>query len=152
MDIHISGNRASSESTLRAHLAPLQELPKLSAAQIQVAIKLRVKPEEYARSLLAFNLEEQHLRPKVLQAANLIERLARSKFTGLHVEEVWLNTFEEEYHFKVSAQEQRAVPVLLSEDLIDKVLESGSASAEHEIVRILEVNLPEGWAVRQSEA
>lgn len=152
MEIHVDGNRASAENTMKAYLASQVELPQLSDDQRSVAMQLGLSVEDYARSLLAINLEKRDLEPKVERAARLIERLASHRFPGLRVQSVWLNTFDEKFRFLVEWHGQKTDPVLVEEETIDRVLQSGSSSGEAEILRLLDYNVPENWAVKDGKA
>ena len=144
MQIHVDGNRSSSENWMRAQAAPPQTLPELSPEQRKVASRLGVENEAYARGVLAGDLERRELEEKAEKAARLIERLASRKVPGVLVESVWLKTFDGKFRFELESCGRRTL-IFVVEDLVNNVLESGSEQAEVEIGRILDAGLPGSW-------
>lgn len=149
MEIRVDGNRSSSENWMRAQTASVQELPLLSHEQKSVAAKLGLDNEAYARSVLAGDLERKDLEKKAQQAAQLIERLAPRKISGLRVDSVWLKTLDGKFRFDVEFNGSHAL-IFVSEDLVNELLESGSKLAEEQITRIIDLGLPASWATRAS--
>jgi hypothetical protein len=149
MEIRVDGNRSSAENWTRAQTASVQELPSLSQAQKSVAAKLGLKDEDYARSVLAGDLERKDLEKRAEQAAQVIERLTPRNIAGLRVNSVWLKTFDGKSRFDVDFNESHTL-VFVAEDLINELLETGSKLAEERIARIIDLSLPTAWATRAS--
>jgi len=150
MEIYVEGGRSSSESWTRAHRAPLDSLPNLSEGQKAYVSKLGLDGEAYARSLLAQELELPYLEKKAEKAARVIEKIGAARLFDLRVRGVLLNTLQGKYRFEVVSKEDRHDEIVVSEDLIDELLETGTESSERQIARILEFGLPGSWTVRAS--
>ena len=137
MEIHVDGNRSSSENWMQARTVPPQELPQLSAEQRAVAAKFGMKESDYARQLLAINLGRKDLEKKAERAeraARLIERLASEKVRDVSVKAVWLKTFDGKYRFELESKGRQSL-LFVTEDVVDDVLESGSEFAEQQICK-----------------
>jgi hypothetical protein len=134
---------------MRAQTAPVHDLPLLNEEERSVAAKLGFNSEDYARSILAGNLERKDLERKAEQAAQVIERLASRDVPGLRVRSVWLKTLDGKFRFDIDFNGSSSV-VFVSEDAMNDLLESGSRAAEENISRILDYGLPANWKARAS--
>jgi hypothetical protein len=149
MDVYIEGNRSSAESWMLAQNASKDLLPPLSDAQKAVADKLHIDHDAYARNVYAADLGRKELRAKAERAARVIERMAQIKVPGVVVGTVWLKTFAGKFRFELDLDRKHAT-ILMNEDVIDELLESGSRMAEEQIARIVEYNLPTDWVAKAS--
>jgi len=149
MEVRVDGNRSSSENWMVAQTAPAKELPALTPEQQKFAVKFGMSNDVFARRLLAEELGRKDLERRAEQAAQLIERLASNKGIALRVDHVWVKTIEGKLRFDVESSGRHAL-ILVSEELIDELFESGSLSAEESISRIIDVSLPVSWMAQAS--
>jgi hypothetical protein len=149
MEVRIDGSRSSSENWLRASLAPISELPKLTSEEEQVAQKLGIAPEPYARERYAQELTDSDLRDRAVKFGNLVQAWLDDRQLTATVESVWLKTFEGKYRVELSVGGKFNL-VFVDESLIDEIFEQGSIHARSCLAHILEANLFPAQAVRAS--
>jgi hypothetical protein len=136
MEIIIEGWRAGGEERNQARSVPASELPPLSEAQKEVAKKMGISPEDYARSAFAGKLNQEHLLEKTRRFAESLDNKLRSKIEGARVDRILLVTLEHEYRIELTANE-RKIFFRVSENLVDDFIEGGSA----DVGRLIERNL-----------
>ena len=149
MEIRIDGSRSSAENWMQAQIISNQFLPELSDAQKVVADKMGISHEGYARSLYAGDLGRKELEGKAERIARLVEQVAQQKVPGIKVAAVWLKTLDGKFRFDCNLDRSHSF-ILMDEDLLDELLESGSKAAEEQIVRIIEHSLPASWMMKAS--
>ncbi len=149
MEVRIDGSRSSSENWLRASLASSRELPSISADEQEIAKKLGISAESYARSRYAGELSAGELQQKAEKLGLFVQQwLAARQVAGL-VDFVWLKTFEGKYRIDVDLNGKKVL-IFTEESLVDEVLERGSHQAERELQHVLELNLLPEEAARAS--
>lgn len=139
MEIRIDGNRSSSESWLESYRVPVQELPAISEDEQRVAEKLAISAEDYRRSKYASELTKKQLELRAVKVGQLIESWLRSHQFKAEIKAVWLKTFDGKYRIDVDV-DGVAQLVLITEDLMDDVLDSGSHEAQQSFDRVLTAN------------
>jgi hypothetical protein len=148
MQIQIDGYRTSSESWLMAQQAPVDQLPAISEQEAAAAAKRGSTPEAVARRHYAAALTQPDLERRAETVGLLVQRwMQRNGVMGL-VSSVRFNTLEGKFRVEVSTR-QRTTSLLISEDVIDRLLDSGSREAEDSLERLLDSNLgliPEAMA------
>ena len=149
MQVLVEGSRSTSDDWLWAQQLPASELPSLSDEQKSVAKKLGVSPEDYARSAKAGELTRQELQVKAATFGSLLEQKIRGRVPNASVESVTLLTFEGKFR-AVAVAEGKEIRLQIDEDLVDRLLESGSAELEARLDRIIDLNLPGSAAARAS--
>ncbi len=141
MKVVIEGSRSSREDWLRAQKLSSDELPILSPAQKQVAAELRISEETYARSAKAGELSSGELAAKARTLGEWVERESREWSPGAQVLEVRLVTFEGLFQILLHVAD-RTLALRIEEDLVDRLLETGSGQAEARLRRILDMHMP----------
>jgi hypothetical protein len=136
MEIVIEGWRAGGEDRKRAKSIPLSQLPPLSDAQRDVAKKMGISEEDYARSAFAGKLNQDRLLEKTRRFAEVLDSKLRSRGDGARIERIRLVTIEHEYRIDISTREKK-IPFRVSEEMVDDLIEGGSA----DIGRLIERNL-----------
>ncbi len=139
MEIQIDGNRSSSESWLESHRMPLQDLPAISEDEQRVAEKLAISSEDYRRSKYASELTKRQLELRAVKVGQLVEGWLRSHQFKAETRAVWLKTFDGKYRIDVDV-DGAAHLVLIAEDLMDDILDSGSQEAQQRFDRVLTAN------------
>ncbi len=135
MEIRIDGFRSSSDNWTRAQFASLDDLPRLSPEEQEVAEKLGLSAEAYARSRYASDLTLPELRERTQRVADLIVHWLAGRDIAAEVESVSLRTFEGK--FKARVNRDRSTTVIdIDEDLVDDLLGRGLPSAEHRVERL----------------
>ena len=136
MNIAVDGWRASPSDWDSVRNIPKDELPELSEAQKEVAQKLGVSEESYARSALAGKRTQDTLLAKTDMFARLLDKKIRDLGFKANVESVVLRLLEHRFEVLLAANGFR-LPLRISEDIIDDLFESGSAEAEEKLARLL---------------
>ena len=136
MEIIIDGWRAGGEDRKQARSVPASHLPPLSEAQKEVAKKMGISEEDYARSAFAGKLNQDRLFEKTRRFAEILEGKIRAKIEGVRIERIRLVAIEHEYRIDLSTKEKKAL-FRVSEDMVDDFIEGGSA----DIGRLIERNL-----------
>jgi hypothetical protein len=149
MEVRVDGSRSSSENWLRASLAPSQELPKMSADEEEVARKLGISLESYARSRYAGELTAVELRQKAESLGRFVEKWLAAQHVPGSVDFVWLKTFEGKYRIDVELNGKHKL-IFIGEALVEDVFEKGSDKTEKELQHIMELNILPAEAVRAS--
>jgi hypothetical protein len=149
VEVRIDGSRSSSENWLRASLAPISDLPKLTPEEEQVAEKLGIALESYARERYAQELTDSELRDKAVRLGSLVQAWLDENKAAATVESVWLKTFEAKYRLDIW-RDGKPNLIFVDESLIDEVFEQGSTPAKNCLEQILAINLLPQQAVRAS--
>ena len=136
MEIIIEGWRAGGEDRKEAKSVPASQLPPLNDAQKEVAKKMGISEEDYARSTFAGKRNQDRLLEKTRRFAEILDGKLRSKFEGSRIERVRLVTIEHEYRIEISANQRKFV-FRVPEEMVDDFIEGGSA----EVGRVIERNL-----------
>lgn len=112
------------EEWRKAQTAPSSELPELSSAQKEVARKLGITENAYARSVLAgeFGYERMFSRAKAF--GECVARILEDQGSG-SVDAVKLDPRE---HWLVRLKQPEGVVIVVPRDLVDDLLDSGSTS------------------------
>jgi hypothetical protein len=139
MEIQIDGNRSSSENWLESHRIPVQDLPAISEDEQRVAEKLSISAEEYRRSKYASELTKKQLELRASKVGQLVQNWLRSRRLSGETKGVWLKTFDGKYRVDVDV-DGVGQQVLLSEELMDDILDSGSYEAQRSFDRALMAN------------
>ncbi len=139
MEIRIDGNRSSSENWLESHRIPVQELPAISEDEQRVAEKLAISAEDYRRSKYASELTKKQLELRAMKVGQLVGSWLRSHHVKAEIKAVWLKTFDGKYRIDVDV-DGVAQSVIITEDLMDDILDAGSQEAQRSFDRVLTSN------------
>jgi len=136
MNISVQGSRTSSADWESVRNLPAEQLPPLSPEQREVARKLGISQDDYARSFLAGERTMEKMVSKTERLARfLAERLRRSA-REMEIEAVILNTWDGKFEVSVRAGD-RVVPIRIAEEVVDDYFDSGSPEMEQRIERVL---------------
>jgi len=137
MEIAVDGWRASVADWSAVRNVPVAELPALSAEQREVAKKLGVAEQDYARSALAGERTREALLGKTERFARLLEQRVRVLDPNAKVARVMLRTFEHRFDVEIES-DGRTIPLRIEESLVDDFYDSGSLDADERLGRILD--------------
>jgi hypothetical protein len=137
--IGVDGMRFGASESRDAQSIPKEDLPPLTDAQREVARKLGVSEEGYARSFVAGEKTWNLLLDKTKRFADFLQHVT-SVASGARVESVMLRTTERRFDVTVRLGD-RSIPVRVKETLVDDLFESGSEQAERNLRRIIEMTV-----------
>lgn len=137
MEIAVDGWRASVGDWSAVRSVPADELPPLSPQQREVAKKLGIAEQDYARSALAGQRTREALLQKTERFARLLEERLQASGQQAEVVRVMLRTVEHRFDVEINAG-GRSVPLRVEETLVDDYFDSGSADADQRLARILD--------------
>ncbi len=140
MEISVLGARVSITDWQAAQSTPSADVPPLTPEQREVARKLQIAEEDYARSAMADQRAMEKLLRKAEQFARLLGQILKRTAPTAGIESVVLNTWEDRFETQLQIN-GHVFPVNISEDIVDDLLERGSEEAEQRLARILEVAL-----------
>ena len=140
MEIIIDGWRAGGEDRERAQSVPASQLPPLREAQKEVAKKMGISEEAYARSAFAGKLNQERLLEKTRRFAEILNGKLRSKIQGARIDRIRLVTIEHEYRIEFSVNDKKVL-FRVPEEMVDDFIEGGSADIGQLIERNLETVL-----------
>jgi hypothetical protein len=137
MEIVIEGWRAGSEERKAAANAAAADLPALTEEQKTVAKKMGISEEAYARSTYAGRRNQERLTEKTKRFARILEKRLAALAEGARIDRVRLVTIEHEYRVDISTN-GKIIHFRLPEEMVDDLIEGGSASIEEQIANRLE--------------
>jgi hypothetical protein len=115
---------------------PADQLPPLTPEQREVARKLRIPEEDYARSALAGQRALEKMVAKTERVARyLVERL-REMAPQAIVESVVLNTWEGRFEISLTV-DSRSIPLRIAEEIVDDYFDSGSPEMGRRLDQVL---------------
>lgn len=136
MEISVQGWKASPSEWEAVRRLPKAELPPLTEEQKEVARKLGVSEEDYARSALAGERTQNALLAKTETFARLLEKKLRDLGLNANVENVVLQILDDRFEVLLRMN-GKLLPLRIKEEIVDDLLERGSAEAEERLARIL---------------
>ncbi len=137
MEIVVDGWRSSGADWDAVRNIPMEQLPVLSEEQRQVAKKLGIPEQDYARSVLAGERNREALLVKTERLARLLEQRLGKPGAKVRINRVVLRTFEDRFDVELQI-DGRGVPLRIEETLVNDYFDSGSLDAEERLGRILE--------------
>ncbi len=138
--IGVDGLRFGAKESAEAYSVPKEDLPPLIDAQREVARKLGVSEEGYARSFVAGEKTSNWLLEKTKRFADFLQERVPAFRAGAQVESVILRTTEQRFDVEVRVDGD-TIPVRVREALVDDIFESGSERAERNLGRVLDMAL-----------
>jgi hypothetical protein len=141
MEVIVTGWRSTTDAWAKAHLVRLSDLPALSPEQADVARKLGLSAEEYARSFYAGELSKPELTGKAEAIGKLIERLAGSQSPGAKIDQVLLETYHGLVRLKGSVGDSE-FRMEVEEELVEDLMKGGSGKLLERLERIVKMALP----------
>jgi hypothetical protein len=140
MEISVQGWKASPSDWEAVRKIPKADLPALTDEQKEVARKLGLAEEDYARSALAGERTQNALLIKTEMFARLLEKKIHELGLKATVENVVLRILEDRFDVALRMDGIR-LPLRIKEDIVDDLFEAGSAEAEEKLSRILKATL-----------
>jgi len=137
MEITVEGWRAGREERNEAAKLSIADLPPLTDEQKNVAKKMGISEEDYARSTYAGRLSQGRLVEKTKRLARLLEKQLAGFSGGAQIERVRLVTIDHEFRVDISVN-GKTVPFRVSEETVDDLFEGGSGAIEAQIVNRLQ--------------
>lgn len=141
MEVIVTGWRSTTDAWEKAKFAPVTELPALTRDQEEVAKKLGLTSEEYARSFYSGELSKPELAGKAEGIAHLVEEMIGKYLPGATLYRAVLETYRGVLRLfaKVEGQEIR---IDVDEDLVDDLRRTGSKDLLDRLERIVRLSLP----------
>jgi len=140
MEISVKGWRASPSDWKAVRGIPKEKLPQLTDGQKEVARKLGVPEEDYARGALAGERTQNSLLAKTETFARLLEQKIQDLGFKAVVENVVLQILEHRFDVLLTVNGKKN-SLRIKEDIVDDLFEGGSADAEDKLSRILKATL-----------
>ncbi len=137
MEIAVQGWRSSPAEWDATRGIPAAELPSLTDEQREVARKLGISEEDYARSVLAGRRTQDVLLQKTQALAAFVENRIAREHPEVRVTRVVLDVVE--HRFTVELEFGGKPRILrVDEDIVDDYFDSGSLDAEAKLARIFD--------------
>ena len=140
MDIHVEGSRTTDQAWLAAHNSPIESLPALSEEGIREADELHMPREAYLRSAYASELSRQALTELVERYGRAVEKLLKLRFPQASIAAIRLTTWRGRLDVSVRDGLQ-TVRFEIDEDLVERLLTTGSAESLNSLKTVIEMNL-----------
>lgn len=139
MEIGVDGIRAGVADWQAVRSIPREQLPPLTAEQREVARKLGISEDDYARSALAGERTREQLLHKTERLAKVVDTAAKNSATGkpVEVQRVILRAIDHRFDIDLRV-DGSTIPVRIDEGLVDDYFESGSEDSELRLKRIVE--------------
>jgi len=137
MEITVQGWRASAAEWDAVRGVPSGDLPALSPEQKEVAQKLGVSEEDYARSVLAGRRTQDILLQKAEALGAFLERRISGNGGEVQINRVVLDVVEHKFTIELSVNGKPRL-LRIEESLVDDYLDSGSADSEESLGRIFD--------------
>jgi len=140
VQISVRGSRTSVFDMDAVQALPKEALPPLTPEQQQVAGKMHIREEDYARNALATQRSMEKLLDKAERFAQLLRVNFLEREPSLALKRVALDTLKGK--FEVEAElESHALVFRVDEELVDDLFEGGSEIAERRLERVIELAL-----------
>ena len=137
MEIAVQGWRANAAEWDAARAIPFQDLPALTDEQRQVARKLDISEEDYARSVLAGRRTQEVLVRKAEALAAFLEGRIAHEHGRIQVNRIVLDVVEHRFIVELDVGGKPRV-LRIDEDIVDDYFESGSPDAEVKLARVFD--------------
>ena len=138
VEISARGGRISPTEWDAIQALPKEELPPLSPEQKQVAQKMRVREEDYARSSLVSKRGAENSLDKAERFARFLKARITGRWAGAILRRVSLDDLQEKFEVEVQV-DGRPLQFRVAERVVDDLFESGSESAERRLNRVLDL-------------
>jgi hypothetical protein len=140
VEIAVRGSRTSAFDWDAIQAVPKEELPSLTPEQQQVARRMRIPEEEYARTTLATKRGMEKLLDKTERLAGLLRKRLQERAPSLELTRVALDTLKGK--FEVEARlDGHTLTFRVDEKLVDDLFEGGSEIAEKRLERVIDLAL-----------
>ncbi len=136
MDISVHGFRTGHTDWEAVRDVPREQLPPLSPEQREVARKLHISEEDYARSALAAQLTMKKLIAKTERFAMYLLGRVKEMAPQVSIESVLLDTLEHKFVVSLKGDGQ-ITPVHIAEEVVDDYFDSGSEEMGKRLNHIL---------------
>jgi hypothetical protein len=137
MEIEVQGWRAYPAEWHAVRGIPPNELPALSSEQREVARKLGISEEDYARSALAGQRTQEILLQKTERLARFLEKRIEASRLPAKINRIVLVAVEQKFTVELEVN-RRPLFLRIDEAVVDDFFDSGSQGAEESLGRILD--------------
>ena len=137
MEIAVQGWRASASEWDAVRGIPPKDLPALTDEQREVARKLGVAEEDYARSVLAGQRTQEVLLQKAEALAAFLENRIANEGRQVQVDRVVLDVVEHRFIVELDVNGKSRI-LRIDENIVDDYFDSGSMDAEENLARVLD--------------
>ena len=140
VQISVRGSRTSVFDLDAVQAMPKEELPPLTPEQQQVAGKLHIPEEHYARNALATQRSMEKLLDKAERFAQLLRINFQERAPSLELKRVALDTLKGKFEVEAGL-DGHSFAFRVDEELVDDLFEGGSEIAEKRLGRVIELAL-----------
>lgn len=140
MQIAVTGSRSDRSEWEAVQRLSVGELPPLTPEQRNVAKQLRIREEDYQRSVLAGKRTGEKLLKKTEWFARVLQKNLTEHAPGATIKSVVLDTWKEKFEIAIEV-EGDVLPLHIAEDIVDDFFDLGSARAEESLAQMLEQSL-----------
>jgi hypothetical protein len=137
MEIAVQGWRASAADWDAVRSVPVEQLPALSEQQREVARKLGVPEEDYARSALAGQRTQETLLHKAEALAGFLQKLVEKNHFDVSISRIMLDVVEHRFVIELTVNGSSKI-FRVDESIVDDYFDSGSQEAEANLARVFE--------------
>jgi len=137
MEIAVQGWRSYPAEWNAIRSLPGNELPDLTEGQREVARKLGISAEDYARSALAGRRTQELLLQKTERLARFLEQRIEASGLPATIRRITLVVVEEKFTVELEVG-GRPIVLRIEESVVDDFFDSGSEDAEKRLGRILD--------------
>ena len=140
MQIAVTGSRSDRSEWEAVQHIPARDLPPLTQEQRNVAKQLRMREEDYQRSILAGKRTGEKLLKKTEWFAKVLQRNVAARARGASIKSVALDTWKEKFEITIEIDGD-VLPLHIAEAIVDDFFDLGSARAEESLGQMLEQSL-----------
>jgi hypothetical protein len=140
MQIVITGSRSDRSEWEAVQKIPREQLPPLTPEQQHVAEELRIREDDYQRSILAGKQTGEKLLKKTEWFAKLLQRNLGTRAPGATIRSVLLDTGKERFEIAIEINGD-VLPLHVAEGIVDDFFDLGSTRAEQSLGQMLEQSL-----------
>lgn len=149
MDIFVRGARSSARDWSTAQNVSPNDLPQLDEKQKAEARRGNISEEVYARTIFAEELTQQKLLQKMLKFGRWLNAKVEERNPSVQVVRVDLDTLSGRIGITLS-ESGEMFDFEIDEDLVERLLTTGSSEAESSIFRLLDVYVPRQQVAKAS--
>jgi len=140
MQIVVTGARSDRNDWEAVQNIPRDQLLPLTAEQKHVAEELRIKEEDYQRSIMAGRRTGEKLLKKAEWFARLLQRDLAVRAPDARIKSVVLDTWKERFEIGIEVNGD-VLPLHVAEGIVDDLFDLSATRAEQSLGQMLEQSL-----------
>jgi len=140
MQIVVTGSRSDRSEWEAAQKIPRDHLLPLTPEQKHVAEELRIKEEDYQRSIMAGRRTGEKLLKKTEWFAKLLRRDLALRTPEARIKSVVLDTWKERFEIAIEVNGD-VLPLHVAEGIVDDLFDLSATRAEQSLGQMLEQSL-----------